>query len=81
MLQTLHDEGLVTNIITPISKEQSKLCEFTFVDDSDLIVDGRYVNNPELTMERMQTTIDAWEGAAKTTGGTIAHGKDKVGGT
>ena len=47
------------------------------MDDSDLIADTGYANNPELTMERMQTTIDAWEGVAKTTGGTIAHGKDK----
>ena len=77
MLQTLHDKGLATNIITPISKEQLELCGFTFVDDSDLIADAGYANNPELTMERMQTTIDAWEGVAKTTGGTISHGKDK----
>ena len=50
MLQTLHDKG---NIITPISKEHLKLCGFTFVDDSYLIADVGYVNNPELTMERM----------------------------
>ena len=31
MLQTLHDKGLTTNIITPISKEPLELCGFTFV--------------------------------------------------
>ena len=68
MLQILHDKGLSTNIITPISKVQLELCGFTFVNDSDLIADAGYTNNPELTMKRIQTTIDTWEGVEKKPG-------------
>ena len=28
-------------------------------------------------MEKIQTTIDSWDGVAKITGGTIAHGKNR----
>ena len=59
-LQTPHNKGLATNMITPISKEKLELCGFIFVDDSDIIADAGYTNNPELTMERIQTTIDVW---------------------
>ena len=58
MLQTLHDKGLETSIITQISKEQLKVCGFAFVDDSDIITDADYAHSLELTMERIQTIID-----------------------
>ena len=73
----VYDKGLATNIIIPIYKKQLELCGFTFVDDSDIIADAGYANNPELIMERMHTTINTWEGVAKITGGTIVHGKDE----
>ena len=59
MFQALHDKDLANNIITPISKEQPELCGFTFVDDLDKIADAGYENSQELTMGRIQTTIDA----------------------
>ena len=59
MLQILHDKFLATSIITPISKEQLEICGFTFVNNADIIADAGYVNNLELTMKRIQTTIDA----------------------
>ena len=59
-LQTLHDKDLATNMITPISNEQQELCEFTFINNADIIANAGYVNNPELTTERMQSTIYTW---------------------
>ena len=45
MLQALHDKGLATNVMTPISKEQLKLCGFTCMDNSDIIANTGYTNN------------------------------------
>ena len=58
-----------------------ELYRFTFVDDSYIITNVGYVNSLGLTMKKIETTIGSWEGLAKTTRGTIAHGNDKVDGT
>ena len=54
MLQILHNKGLAAYITSPISKEQLELCGLIYVDDSDMIADSGYTNNPELTLERMK---------------------------
>ena len=54
---------------------------FIFFDDSDIIADAGYANNLELTVERMQTTIDSWEWVAKITVETMTHVQEKIGGT
>ena len=52
MLQTLHDKGLSTKIITPMSKERLGLCGFTLIDGSDIVADLGNINNLQLTIER-----------------------------
>ena len=75
MFEILKKKDLTTTFASPISREQLKLCGFAFVDDTDLLqAAGTHQNhnNPDFTMEKMQESIDTWEAAAKTTGGSIA---------
>ena len=48
------------------------LCGFAYVDDSDLIADGE---TPLLCHQKMQATIELWEGLVKATGGVMAPHK------
>ena len=78
MFEILKRKGLTTSFQAPISKEDLKLCGFAFVDDTDLLQacgTQKHHNNPEFTMQKMQESIDTWEAAAKTTGGSIAVDK------
>ena len=78
MFEILKKKRLTTSFVSPLSKEHLKLCGFAFVDDTDLLQasGGQHNrNNPDDTMERMQQSVDAWEAAAKTTGGSIAVDK------
>ena len=75
MFEVLHKRGLETSFKTPMSKEVLKLCGFAFVDDSDIVADAEGRNDPKLTLNSMQRTIDCWEGVAKSTGGALAPSK------
>lgn len=58
----------------PISGKQMTLVGFSFVDDTDLVTsDGDL--SVDMTVERMQGAIDAWEGGIRATGGAIVPGK------
>ena len=78
MFEILKRKGLTTTFSSPISKQVLKLCGFAFVDDTDLLqATGTKINrnDPEDTMQRMQRSVDQWEAAAKTTGGSISVDK------
>ena len=75
MFEVLKKRGLDSKIVAPISGEQMKLCGFAFVDDTDLIASSGRANNRDLTVQRMQKSIDCWEGTAKTTGGALEPSK------
>ena len=78
MFEVMKQRGLTTTFTLPISKDQLDLCGFAFVDDTDIFQatgKGKFYNDPEETMIRMQSAINCWEKAAKTTGGAIATDK------
>jgi hypothetical protein len=50
-------------------------CGFAFVDDSDIIASSGYSNNLIHTLEKMQKTIDCWQGVAKSTGRALKPSK------
>ena len=75
MFEVLHKRNLVSNFNTPISNVNMELSGFAFVDDSDILAQAGYCNDPIKTVEKMQTTIDCWEGTAKSTGGALAPSK------
>ena len=76
MFEVLHKKrGLETSFMTLMLKEVLKLCGFTFVDDSDIVAEAEGRNNPIVTLNSMQKTINCWEGVAKSTGGALAPSK------
>ena len=78
MFEILKEKRLTTKFVSPISRQQLKLCRFAFVDDTDLLQSAgshQNINDPDFTMEKMQESINVWESAAKTTGGSIAVDK------
>ena len=58
--------------MTPVKGETLELGGFTFVDDADILADANGKNDPQVTLKKMQETINCWEGVAKTTGGALA---------
>jgi hypothetical protein len=77
MLRAAGNGGYFTQ---PISQEISHSVGYSFVDDTDLLqYDSRDENATiDETMEKMQSTIDRWEGGLKATGGTIVPDKSFV---
>ena len=78
MFEVMRKRGLTSHFILPISKKSLDLCGFTYVDDTDLIQSlgtHQFSNNPDATLEKMQQSVDCWEGVAKSTGGAIASDK------
>lgn len=66
--------------IEPISKELSHSIGYSFVDNTDLIqfdIKDQKVSKDEV-LERMQNSINRWEGGFKSTGGTIVPQKSFV---
>ena len=70
----LHKLGLATVVKTPITGTDMWLVGFAYVDDSDLFTLS-LEHNVEATVDKMQKIVDAWEKAAKITGGAIAPQK------
>ena len=58
ILQTLYNKELATETVTPKSKKILELYDFIFVDNSDIITNSGCANNPQLTIEKMQTTFE-----------------------
>ena len=75
MFQILKKRNLVAKFSRPISAKELELCGFAFVDDSDIIATSNNVNDPQATITKMQHTLDAWEAAAKVTGGALEPNK------
>ena len=71
MFHMLHTLGLASVIITPISGTSMSIVGFAYVDDSDLIAYSQQ-HDIASTVKQMQKIINAWECAAKVTGGAIA---------
>jgi hypothetical protein len=67
------------HFVSPIIKEYSHTVGFAFVDDTELIhVDMRHTETEQIAMNKMQKTIDRWEGGLKTSRGTIVNSKSWV---
>ena len=78
MFEVMRKRGLTTHFCLPITKESLSLCGFSYVDDTDLIQamgTTSTSNNPEETIQKMQESVDCWEGVATSTGGAIATDK------
>ena len=71
MFEMLHTLGLASTIIRPISGIDMAIVGFAYVDNSDLIAYSR-THNVQQTVQKMQKVVNAWEKAAKVTGGAIA---------
>jgi hypothetical protein len=80
LLDMLRKAGNGGHFTTPISNLQSHSVGYAFVDDTDLIqFDSRdRTMSVDETMQKMQETIDRWEGGLKATGGAIVPGKSFV---
>ena len=71
MIKMLHTLGLASVLITPISGTSLSIVGFAYVDDSDLIAFS-HKHDIHATVTQMQKIVNAWERAAKVTGGAIA---------
>ena len=71
MFELLKMKGLTNTLYTPVSKQEMDLTGFAYVDDSDLFVLSTEGEEPEKTLQKMQSLINEWEKAAKITGGAI----------
>ena len=76
----LRKAGNGGHFVSPISKQNTHIVGFAYVDDTDLIqIDMRNIDNDtEEVMRKMQEAIDRWEGGLKTTGGAIVPSKSWV---
>ena len=71
MIEMLHTLGLASTIILPLSGTEMSIVGFAYVDDSDLIAYSKS-HDIHQTVQQMQRVVNAWERAAKVTGGAIA---------
>ena len=71
MFQMLHTLDLTTKVISPIPNTDMLLVGFAYVDNSDLFTYS-LEHNVQETVNKMQAIVNAWEQAAKVTGGAIA---------
>ena len=80
LLEMLRKADNGGHFISPISKKESHIAVFAYVDDTDLIqLDMRNTdNNSEDSLIKMQEAINRWEGGLKTTGGAIVPTKSWV---
>jgi hypothetical protein len=70
VLNMLRSQGLGASFVSALSKLQTTLVGFAFVDDTDLVTSG-----PDMSIEdvksRIQESLIAWEGGIQATGGAI----------
>ncbi len=80
LLNMLREAGNGGYFVEPISKKISHSVGYAFVDDTDLVqFDARDQNmSTEEVMEKMQDSINRWEGGLKATGGAIVPQKSFV---
>ena len=74
MFEVMHKRGAATKIISPITAKKTEICEFAYVDDTDLIASTNNNNEKEIT-DRMQNILNNWEAVSKTTGGALVPSK------
>lgn len=80
LIEMMRSAGNGGHLVSPISGEKSHIIGYAFVDDTDLIqVDMRSNTiTVEETLNKMQESIDRWEGGLKMTGGAIVPIKSWV---
>jgi hypothetical protein len=70
VLNMLRSQGLGATFVSALSKLQTTLVGFAFVDDTELVTSG-----PEMSIEEVKACIQesliAWEGGIRATGGAI----------
>jgi hypothetical protein len=74
VLNMLRSKGLGAQFISSVSKHQTELVGYAFVDDTDLVV-----SKPDIPIQDvnslMQSSLTAWEGGIRATGGAIVPEK------
>ena len=74
MFEVMHKQGSGTNITSPLTNEETNVCGFAYVDDTDLIA-MTDTNDTGIATERMQKIVNDWEAVSKTTGGALVPSK------
>jgi hypothetical protein len=73
LLDTLRSKGLGFQMVSPISQQELSFVGYSFVDDSDNVQsDG---STEEITITKLQESVDLWEGGLKMTGGALGPEK------
>ena len=75
IFEVLHKQQCNTTFMTLISLEKLTLSGLSYVDDADMFSDADGTNDLDTTIDRMERTVDCWEGTAKSTGGAIKTNK------
>ena len=71
LLKALYAQGCFSTISTPISAALSMLVGFLFVDDTDLIIWSNPGESAQDVIQRLQTTINTWQGTLRASGGEL----------
>jgi hypothetical protein len=77
VLNMLRSQGLGASFVSALSKLQTTLVGFAFVDDTDLVTSGPDMSIDEVK-SRIQKSLIAWEGGIRATGGAIEPRKSHI---
>ena len=72
VFESLRDQGYTTMFCSALSLGLMKLCGFSYVDDSDLLADGKTV---EEVYKNLQSILDEWDVLMQVNGAAIAPDK------
>ena len=75
ILQILRDLKFGTQFVSGITGARTQIVGFAFVDDTDLIQTAKQQESIHDVMERLQDSLNHWEGLIKATGGALSVGK------
>ena len=64
-------KGYISRIMTPITQETLDMAGFLFVDDTDLVITAHENENEVTIHNRLQHSIDFWNGILRVTGGAL----------
>lgn len=64
-------KGHTSSITTPITQEVLNMAGFLFVDDTDLVITANKNENDVTVYNKLQQSIDFWNGTLKVSGGAL----------
>ena len=72
LFQCLRQQKCIATFISPITSEKHQTSGFAFVDDTDLVASApTHLYNDYEVIQKMQTSLDTWQGCLTTTGGAL----------